>query len=501
MPGAAAADGYALATWLFLRALGLVYLVGFASFAVQMRGLVGEGGILPAGRILTQVGAQLRRSRGRRALLALPTLCWWRSDDRFLGLLCGAGIVLSLLLTAGVAQVPALVGLYVLYLSLASASGVFLGYQWDVLLLETGFLAIFAAPLDLGPAWPPGPAAPTLVRWLLYWLLFRLIVSSGVVKLRSGDRAWRSLTALAHHYETQPLPHRGSWWAHQLPRPLQRASTALALAAELALPFLILAPPPWRWGAAAGIALLMLLIAATGNYGFFNLLTLVLCIPLVDDRVWRAAAEALDLALPAPAPGSLGWPLWVLAPVAAVLLALSLERLRSLLGLGPLRVPGLRALSRGLTRALEPFRLVNPYGLFAVMTSSRPELRVEGSLDGDEWRPYRFRWKAGDPERPPRWAMPHQPRLDWQLWFEALRGGKPSGWFTLFLEALLEGRPAVLGLLAEDPFAGERPRQVRAELDDYRFTDRRTRRETGRWWSRRRIGVHHPAVALSEEVR
>ncbi|HSL81577.1 MAG TPA: lipase maturation factor family protein, partial [Thermoanaerobaculia bacterium] len=273
MPGAAAADDYALATWLFLRALGLVYLVAFASFAVQARGLVGEGGILPAGRLLEQV----RRSHGRRAYLALPTLCWWRSDDRFLGLLCGAGILLSLLLTAGVAQVPALVGLYVLYLSLCSASGVFLGYQWDVLLLETGFVAIFAAPLDPGLAWPAdpggGPAAHPLVRWLLYWLLFRLILSSGAVKLRTGDRAWRSLTALSYHYETQPLPHRGSWWAHQLPRPLQRAATGLALAAELALPFLILAPPPWRWTAAGGIAVLMLLIAATGNYGFFNLLT------------------------------------------------------------------------------------------------------------------------------------------------------------------------------------------------------------------------------------
>lgn len=493
MPGADSADGYALATWLFLRALGVVYLVAFTSFAVQMRGLIGEGGILPAGRLL----AQVRRSRGRRAFLALPSLCWWRSDDRFLGLLCAAGIALSLLLVAGLAQVPALVGLYVLYLSLASASGVFLGYQWDVLLLEAGFLAIFAAPLDPGLAWPPGPEAHPLVRWLLYWLLFRLVVSSGAVKLRSGDRAWRSLTALAHHYETQPLPHRGSWWAHQLPRSLQRVSTALALAAELGLPFLVFAPPPWRHGAAGGIAVLMVLIMATGNYGFFNLLSLALCIPLVDDRVWLAVAEALGASPPAVAPGTAGWPLWVLVPVAALLLALSAERLRSLLGLGRLRLPGLGA----LVRALDPFRVVNGYGLFAVMTTSRPELRVEGSRDGKEWRPYRFRWKPDDPRRPPRWAMPHQPRLDWQLWFEALRGGRPSGWFTLFLEGLLEGRPAVLGLLAENPFPGEPPRQVRAELDDYRFTGRRTRRETGRWWTRRRIGTHHPAVGVLEDVR
>lgn len=497
MPGAGSDDAYALATWLFLRALGLVYLVAFVSFAVQVRGLIGERGIVPVRRLLEEARRGVRRGRPRaprwRAFLALPTLCWWRADDRALLSLCGTGIALALLVAAGVAQAPALAALYVLYLSLVSASGVFLGYQWDVLLLEAGFLAIFAAPLELGLDWPPGPGAHPLVRWLLYWLLFRLMFSSGLVKLRSGDPTWRSLTALERHFETQPLPHRGGWWAHQLPRPAQTASTALMLALELALPFLVFAPPPWRYGAAAGTALLMLLILATGNYGFFNLLALALCVPLVDDRAWLALAGALPGLRPPPVEGgAAGWPLWLLAPVAALLLVLSFEKLRPLVGLGGLRVPGVPT----LTRALDPFRLVNGYGLFAVMTTARPELRVEGSDDGSSWRPYRFRWKPGDPRRPPRWAMPHQPRLDWQLWFEALRGGRPSGWFTLFLERLLEGRPEVLALLAEDPFPDAPPRLVRAELDDYRFTDRKTRRETGRWWRTRRLGVHQPPVAL-----
>jgi hypothetical protein len=497
MPGAGPQDAYALATWLFLRALGLVYLAAFASFAVQARGLIGERGIVPARRLLAEAGHGLGGGRpgrpGWRAFLALPTLCWWRADDRSLLALCAAGIALALLVTAGVAQLPALVALYLLYLSLVSASGVFLGYQWDVLLLETGFLAIFAAPLELGLDWPPGPGAHPVARWLLYLLLFRLIISSGVVKLRSGDPTWRRLTALDHHYETQPLPHRGSWWAHRLPRPLQKASTALMLACELALPLLIFAPAPWRTGAAAGVALLMLLVLATGNYGFFNLLTLALCIPLVDDRAWLALAGSIPgLRPPAVEAGASGWPLWALAPVAAVLLVLALERLRSLAGFGRFRAPGLRAVSR----ALEPFRIVNGYGLFAVMTTSRPELRVEGSDDGETWRPYRFRWKPGDPERSPRWAMPHQPRLDWQMWFEALRAGRPSGWFTLFLERLLEGRPEVLALLAGNPFPEAPPRYVRAEVDDYRFTDRRTRRATGRWWRTRRLGSHQPAVTL-----
>ncbi|MFP3941663.1 MAG: lipase maturation factor family protein [Thermoanaerobaculia bacterium] len=488
-------DGYALATWLFLRALGVVYLVAFASLAVQVRGLLGSRGVLPAGRLL----ASVREREGRRAYLALPSLLWLRSDDRALLAVCGAGVALSLLLTCGIAQVPALVGLYVLYLSLLSAAGPFLGYQWDALLLETGFLAIFAAPLDplLGPALSPGGAeAHPLVRWLLYWLLFRVMFSSGLVKLRSGDPTWRSLTALDHHYQTQPLPHRGSWWAHQLPRPLQRLSTAGMFALELVVPFLVFAPPPWRWIAAGGTALLMLLVVLTGNYGFFNLLTVALCIPLLDDRVWAALLGPWAAAGPGGVVGAgaaaatTGWPLWVLVPVAAVVGLLSLARFGPLAGLG--RPPGLRPLAR----ALDGFRIVNGYGLFAVMTTERPELTVEGSPDGREWRPYRFRWKAGPPEKPPRWAMPHQPRLDWQMWFEALRAGRPSGWFTLFLQGLLEGRREVLGLLAEDPFDGEPPRSVRAVVEDYRFTDVETRRRTGRWWTARPLGLHHPPVGL-----
>jgi hypothetical protein len=146
----------------------------------------------------------------------------------------------------------------------------------------------------------------------------------------------------------------------------------------------------------------------------------------------------------------------------------------------------------------EPFRTVNGYGLFAVMTTSRPEIVVEGSDDGETWKEYAFRWKPGDMGRRPGFVEPHQPRLDWQMWFAALSDVRQNPWFVSFVHRLLEGSPDVLRLLAADPFAGKAPRFVRAELYDYRFTDRVARAKTGAWWTRKLLGTYLPAVSLED---
>lgn len=272
--------------WLFLRALALVYLCAFLSLVVQVEGLIGSRGIVPAEELLRV----LRQRTGVERYWLLPTLFWIDASDRALLLLCGGGAVLSLALLAGLAPVPTLTLLWALYLSLVGVGQVFLGYQWDALLLETGLLAVFFAPWGLRPRVAGEP--PWVVLWLLRWLLFRLMFSSALAKLTSGDPTWRSLSALDYHYWTQPLPTWIGWHMHQLPSWFQKASVAAMFGVELLVPLLVFAGRWARVAALVPLVGLQLLIAATGNYAFFNLLTAALCLTLLHDQALPAPLRA-----------------------------------------------------------------------------------------------------------------------------------------------------------------------------------------------------------------
>jgi len=470
---------------LFLRLLGIVYLAAFLSLWVQIDGLIGSHGVLPVEQYLEAV----RESTGREGLYLAPTLCWLDSSDQFLHRLCAGGLVLSALLIVGVAPAPVLFLLWAFYLSLTVAGQEFLGFQWDTLLIETGFLAIFLAPPQLWPRLAREAPPSRLVLWLFRWLLFRLVFGSGVVKLLSGDATWRHLTSLRYHYETQPLPTWTSWYVHQLPGWLQGLSVLLTFAAELVVPLGIFGPRRWRLVAAGGIVGLQLLIAATGNYGFFNLLTVALCVPLLDDSCfparWRARlVPATGAAAP---PRRRGWPSWLLVPLAVAVLVLSVMPYlyqRGMVAHGPRWV--VRAYG-----AAASFHTVNTYGLFAVMTTRRHEIIVEGSNDGRSWLPYEFRRKPGDVTRRPTFTGLHMPRLDWQMWFAALGDYRRNPWFFHFLGRLLEGSPEVLALLERNPFPDGPPRYIRAVLYDYHFSS-----PGGRgWWRRRLLGLYCPIVS------
>src|SRR5205809_6822808 len=259
------ASSFFLSRWLFLRLIGLTYLIAFLSLWVQIDGLIGGNSILPAASYLGQISLVAVPERFWR----LPTLCWLISSDTMLHALCAGGSLLSLLLIFGIAPAPCLFFLWTFYLSLSCVCREFLNFQWDALLLEAGFLAIFVAPLQLRSALGRAPPPRSLAVWLLRWLLFRLIFSSGIVKLASGDPAWRSLTALLYHYETQPLPTPPAWYAHQLPAWFHEASTFATLAIELVVPFFILGPRRLRQIAFALFVGLQILVATTGNYAFF----------------------------------------------------------------------------------------------------------------------------------------------------------------------------------------------------------------------------------------
>ncbi|HET7598889.1 MAG TPA: lipase maturation factor family protein [Gemmatimonadales bacterium] len=470
---------YVLSRWLFLRLLGLVYLIAFVSLAVQLRGLIGEHGILPAGRFLDWAYSMYHG----QAYRLLPTVFWLGASDAALVAVAWTGAVLALLLVLGVAPLLVLALLWVLYLSLSVVGQEFLSFQWDALLLEAGLLSLLWAPAS----WLTRrrvPAPSEVGRLLLVFLLFKLMFLSGVTKLLSGDPTWRNLTALDYHFETQPLPPWTAWYADHLPSALHRAATLVMFVIELGAPWLVFARRRRvRHAGVAALAFLQLGIAATGNYGFFNLLALVLCIPLLDDRL---LGRVIPLRLEREERKS-GGLRTAQAVVAAALMVVSLLTFAREIAYTLPGGRGLGYLPRWSERMLAwvgPFRTINGYGLFRVMTTERPELVIEGSRDGVEWRAYEFRWKPGDVDRRPRFVAPYQPRLDWQMWFAALDPLGGYGWLQSLGGALRRGTPEVLALLGRNPFSDAPPRFVRLTRYIYRFSGVEQRRRTGAWWVR-----------------
>jgi lipase maturation factor 1 len=450
--------------WLFPRFLGAVYFTAFLSLLVQVRGLYGSDGILPISLYLKE----LRSQTGKEAFYICPSVLWLSSSDRAIFGTALLGTVLSILLMAGAPPMPLLIMLWLLYLSFVSAGQEFLAYQWDTLLLEVGFMTIFL---------PLAAPAPPLVVFTYRFLLFRFMVSSGAVKLLSKDPTWHDLTAMCYHYQTQPIPNLVAWYAHKLPLRAQKLSTLATLVFELAVPVLAFGPQPARIFCFISMILLQLLIFATGNFAFFNILSMVLALPLLDDGI-----IGTFLALPA---ASVSQPMaWLVSAIFGIFLLLNLGQLALLW----YRPPWLHRL---LAR-LSPFMISNHYGLFAVMTTDRFEFVIEGSNDGSNWSSYEFGWKPGDPKRPPRQAAPHQPRLDWQMWFAALQPNYVDVWLKNLIVRLLEGSPAVLSLLAKNPFPDAPPSQIRLSVYRYTFTDLATKRAEGLWWNRALLGRFKP---------
>src|SRR5258708_18838856 len=481
---------YVLTRWLFLRLLGVIYLFAFASLWVQIIGLVGSHGISPIADFLNAIHLQY----DGEACRLLPTLVWLNSSDSFLLLLCGAGAVLSVLVVVDVLTAPALIALWALYLSLFYAGQDFMAFQWDILLIETGFLAIFFAPWHILPRLSRQSVPSIMVLWLLRLLLFRLMFESGVVKLNSGDPTWRDLTATTYHYFTQPLPTPLAWYAHQLPLPVHKIEVLGTFFVELLVPFLIFLPRRFRLIAAVLIVAQQTIIFLTGNYTFFNLLTTVLCVPLLDDRVLqrvvpqRIAQPMLRDAPLTPSPfpprkrrergvipasdpvsprSSTNVPILrrvIIVVVAVVILTLNFDQFANLIA--PFSSPPFVS---SLVNQLDPLHIVSGYGLFATMTTSREEIIIEGSNDGKTWQPYSFKYKPGDPARSPVYVAPYQPRLDWQMWFAALEPGPPQGFLGLVLR-LLQGSPDVLALMCDNPCPPPPPPHTRAHLHDHPHT-------------------------------
>lgn len=463
---------YIVSQWIFLKLLGFSFLAAFWSLYIQIEGLYGDQGIIPMGEIFKGI----KRSKRYTHFYYTPSIFWFSTSNRMLRWAALAGIIGSLLVLAGIAVPLVLFILSFLYLSFVSVCIYFLSFQWDILLIEVGF-AGFIFSLQT----PPLPIAV----FLMWMILFRFMFSSGIVKFLLGSQEWRNLSAMEYHYETQPLPNRVAYHFHHQPKGIAQLSTVVVFLFEIVLPFFIFTTPEIRFVIFILFVLFQCLIILTGNYAFFNLLTIALCFTLADDSYFPWAKSYLTSTISQP---GLGLSFFV-SMAAIFLIVLNFFQLVDLFRPLP-------SVQRAL-RLISPFHLVNRYGLFSYMTTRRYEIIVEGSNDGEHWKAYEFKWKPGDLKIPPRQVAPHQPRLDWQMWFAALSNARQNPWFTRFIYRLLEGSPTVLKLLKINPFPDAPPKYVRALIYDYHFTSNQKRKETGEWWQSKYLGVY--MLPLSKE--
>jgi hypothetical protein len=529
------ASDHALPRWLFLRALGLIYFSAFFSLIFQIKGLIGPNGILPASEYLHAVA----NSFSRAPYWYAPTLLWFSAGSHMLMALCCGGLVAGLLVTFNIWPRAMLLICFVCFLSFVSAASEFSGYQSDGMLLEAGFISLFLAPPGfrpgLGRLYRPMRAAV----FLLLWEWFRIYFESGIAKLASGDPQWRNFTAMDEYYQNGPLPTWIGWYAQHLPHWFHAATAFGTLALELAIVWMVFLPrrfriicffivTPWQIG-----------VILTANYTFLNYLVLVLGIFLLDDRFlqqfvpqrWRAPlaflpsakseaerdpfashSSLLGVQHAAPEVGkqsevaeprrwfrTMAYQLnqFKIALTAIMFAWLFYSSTTLMIWMLWREAP----LPSSPVAALEPFRVAERYGLFAVMTRGRYEIEFQGSDDGQNWKTYPFRFKPQDPVKAPGIYAPYQPRFDWNLWFASLGSWRQNPMVPRTEQRLLQNDKDVLALFAGNPFAAKPPKQVRAVLWQYWFSTREEKHNTGAWWRREFLGLYAPTLALTSDGR
>jgi hypothetical protein len=463
---------YWYSRFVFERALGLIYLTAFLAAVNQFVPLLGERGLLPFTRFIRRVPF-----RSSPSLFYFLSRDWELRAAAWVGVTVAALLVLNVPQRAGAPWAALAWGLlWLLYLSFVNVGQTFYGFGWETLLLEAGFAAMFLG----GATTPPGH----VLTWVWRWLLFRVMFGAGLIKLR-GDSCWRDLTCLDYYFETQPMPNALSWFFHWLPHSVHRAGVLINHVVELGVPFLYFAPQPIA--AIAGLLTIafQLVLIVSGNLSWLNWITIVLCIPTLDDRWWTWLPALQPELEPEGAVRRI-----VLYAFGAVVIFLSIRPTMNLIS------PRQR-----MNYSFNPLHLVNTYGAFGGIGRTRAEIVIEGTSDTavtttTQWQAYEFKGKPGDPARRPPQVAPYHLRLDWLMWFAAMSGPEQHPWFSALLARLLEGDRDTLALLRRNPFPDAPPRWIRAAYYDYRFTTPAERRATGQWWKRKYLGLYMPPARL-----
>jgi len=479
---------YWLTRFVFLRLLGLVYAVAFLILVNQGEALIGSDGLMPAQAYLERVAAHYGGIGA--SFLRLPTLFWFGASDGTLQAASWIGLVLSLLVLAGFANAPMLGALWLLYMSFVHVGQIFYGYGWEILLLETGFLAIFLAPPWRFGVFREQAPPPTVVVVLLRWLAFRLMFGAGLIKLR-GDPCWRDLTCLVYHYETQPIPNPLSFYLHRLPLWFHEVEVLFNHFIELVAPWMVFGPRRLRHLAGVLLVLFQSLLIVSGNLSFLNWLTITVCVACFDDSLLARALPPRLTALPVHLKGTeTSIRRGIVYGLAVLVAVLSLDPLANMLSPGQV-----------MNTSFDPFDLVNTYGAFGSIGRERYQVILQGTHDldpgpGARWVDYQFKCQPGDVLRRPCIVSPYHYRIDWQMWFASMTDYTNEPWLVHLIYKLLVGDPKAMGLLAESPLGAHPPRYVRAEL--YRYEFAHPGDPPGVWWRRTRAGEYLPALSADD---
>jgi hypothetical protein len=480
---------YWLTRFMILRLLGVIYAIAFLVAINQIVPLIGLDGLLPLDIYLTKISAAL--GSDTNGFMRLPSLFWFGHSDTALLTVAWLGFLLSCVVVAGYANAILLSVLWFLYMSIVHVGQEWYGYGWEIQLTETGFLAIFLCPLlDLRPFPRYAPPFPIIV--LFRWLIFRIMLGAGLIKLR-GDEIWRNATALYYHFETQPIPGPLSRWFHFLPRAVLKTGVWFNHLGELIAPLFVFGPRLARHIAGVVIVLFQLNIILSGNLSFLNWLTIIPALACLDDGFWskilpgslvrkaEAAANNVEESKP------MRTTAWV---VTAIIALLSIR-------------PAINMLSPGqiMNTSFDPFDLVNTYGAFGTVGKERMNVVFEGTNENDStdratWKPYIYK---GLPvlldKRPPQIA-PYQLRLDWQMWFASMSSPDEYPWTINLVWKLLHNDPKTVGLFAANPFPDKPPRYIRAVLYRYKFAQ--PGNPHGLYWNREQVGPWLPAMSVDD---
>ena len=479
---------YLRARWLFLRLLGFVFLSAFYALYFQIHGLIGPKGILPAASYLPEARAIV----GWKAIWYIPSLFWFGARDVAMSIVVWIGIAASVAILFNLWPRLSIFIALICFLSFVSAAQDFSSYQSDGMLLEAAFLSLFFAPRGLRPGLGIKSPPTRATLFLLQWEWFRIYFESGMVKILSGEEQWRNLTAMDKYYENGPLPTWLGWYVQHFPHTFHAFTAAATLVIELLIVWLLFLPRPARIVCFVITTALQIGIILTANYAFLNYLVLFLGVLLLDDRVWSriAGRRSLDAEVPMQRRD----PRAATVPIVLIAITLILFFITSIV---VFMMPAMPLLNAPAV-LFAPFRIVNTYGLFAVMTRARYEIEFQGTNDFVHWTAYPFRYKAQNVRERPGIYAPYQPRFDWNLWFASLGSIEENRWVMNTEVRLLENSAPVLQLFRGNPFP-KPPAAVRVLMWQYWFSTREEKAKLGIWWDRKLIGAYAPTAVRQQD--